>query len=123
LLIHLGGGPRTGNFQALLQQCPRLKLILAHAAIPHFQKSWGAIREHPNCFVDISGSYLNAALVRNAVAALGPDKVIFGSDGPVSLRCKTGHSYESILGWTRTLPVSDTDREKIFHKNLERLLP
>ena len=123
LLIHLGGGPRTGNFQGLLEQCPRLKLILAHAAIPHFHKSWGAIGEHKNCFVDISGSYLDAALVRRAVEALGADKVIFGSDGPVSLRCKAGHSYEGILQWTRALPISDADREKIFHQNLEKLLP
>ncbi len=123
VLIHLGGGPQTGNFQGLLRRCPRLKLILAHAAIPHFQRSWAAIREHGNCFVDISGSYLNAALVRRAVEALGPDKVIFGSDAPVSLRCGEGHSYEGILQWTRDLPVSDNDREKIFHKNLERLLP
>ena len=123
LLIHLGGGPRTGNFQGLLQKCPKLKLILAHAAIPHFQRSWRAIKEHKNCFVDISGSYLNASLVRKAVEALGPDKVLFGSDGPVSLRYKGGHSYEPILQWTRDLPISDSDREKIFHENLERLLP
>ena len=123
LLIHLGGGPRTGDFHGLLQKCPGLKLILAHAAIPHFQRSWETIRQQKNCFVDISGSYLNASLVRKAVEALGPDKVIFGSDAPVSLRCGEGHSYEGILQWTRDLPISDDDREKIFHKNLERLLP
>lgn len=123
VLIHLGGGPRTGNFQGLMQKCPRLKLILAHAAIPHFQRSWEIIREHKNCFVDISGSYLNASLVRKVVEVLGPGKVIFGSDGPVSLRCKDGHSYEGILEWTRHLPISDSDREKIFHGNLEGLLP
>jgi predicted TIM-barrel fold metal-dependent hydrolase len=124
LLVHLGGGRRTGNFEVLLDNCPRLKLILAHVAIPHFQSSWKAIKEAKNCYVDISGSYINASLVRKAVKALGPDKVIFGSDGPVPLRCKVGgHSYESILQWTRELRISDNDKEKIFHKNLERLLP
>jgi len=124
LLVHLGGGRQTGNFKALLDNCPRLKLILAHLAIPHFQKSWKLIKEEKNCFVDISGSYINAFMVRRAVKALGPDKVIFGSDGPVPLRCKAGgHSYEPILKWTRELRISDNDKEKIFHKNLERLLP
>lgn len=124
LLIHLGGGRQTGNFEVLVDNCPRLKLILAHAAIPHFQSKWKVIKEHKNCFVDISGSYLNASLVRKAVQALGPDKVIFGSDGPVSLRCKGGgYSYESILQWTHKLRISENDKEKIFHKNLERLLP
>jgi predicted TIM-barrel fold metal-dependent hydrolase len=124
LLVHLGGGRQTGNFKVLLDSCPRLKLILAHVAIPHFQKSWKLIKEEKNCFVDISGSYINAFMVRRAVKALGPDKVIFGSDGPVPLRCKAGgHSYEPILKWTRELRISDNDKEKIFHKNLERLLP
>jgi len=123
LLIHLGGGPRTGSVQGLLERCPRLKLILAHAGIPHFQRIWERVRAEKNCFVDISGSYLNAAIVRKAVQALGSDKVIFGSDGPVSLRCAGGgHSYESILQWTHNLPLSDGDKEKILHKNLEKLL-
>ena len=124
LLIHLGGGRQTGNFEVLLDNCPRLKLILAHVAIPHFQSSWKVIKEAKNCFVDISGNYLNASLVRKAVKALGPDKVLFGSDGPVSLRCEGGgYSYERILKWTTGLSISDNDKEKIFHKNLERLLP
>ena len=124
LLVHLGGGRQTGNFEVLLDNCPRLKLILAHVAIPHFQRSWKVIKEEKNCFVDISGSYINASMVRKAVKALGPDKVIFGSDGPVPLRCRAGgYSYEPILKWTRELRISDNDKEKIFHKNLERLLP
>jgi predicted TIM-barrel fold metal-dependent hydrolase len=124
LLVHLGGGRRTGNFEVLLDNCPRLKLILAHVAIPHFQSSWKVIKENKNCFVDISGNYINASLVRKAVKAMGPDKVIFGSDGPVPLRKKAGgHSYEHILRWTLELRISDNDKERIFHKNLERLLP
>jgi uncharacterized protein len=124
LLVHLGGGRQTGNFEVLLDNCPRLKLILAHVAIPHFQRSWKVVKERKNCFVDISGSYINASMVRKAVKALGPDKVIFGSDGPVPLRSRGGgYSYEPILQWTRELRISDNDKEKIFHKNLERLLP
>ena len=124
LLVHLGGGRQTGNFEVLLDNCPRLKLILAHVAIPHFQRSWKVIKEEKNCFVDISGSYINASMVRKAVRALGPDKLIFGSDGPIPLRCRAGgYSYEPILQWTRELRISDNDKEKIFHKNLERLLP
>jgi len=124
LLVHLGGGRQTGNFEVLLDNCPRLKLILAHVAIPHFQRSWKVIKEEKNCFVDISGSYINASMVRKAVKALGPDKVIFGSDGPIPLRCRAGgYSYEPILQWTRELRISDNDKEKIFRKNLERLLP
>jgi len=124
LLVHLGGGRQTGNFEVLLDNCPRLKLVLAHVAIPHFQRSWKVIKEEKNCFVDISGSYINASMVRKAVKALGPDKVIFGSDGPIPLRCRAGgYSYEPILQWTRELRISDNDKEKIFHKNLERLLP
>ncbi len=123
LLIHLGGGHQTGNFRGLLEKCPKLKLILAHAAIPFFGSAWGRIKEEKNCFVDISGSYLNASMARKAVKALGADKVIFGSDGPVSLRHGDGYSYEPILKWTRDLPVSDSDREKILSGNLLKLLP
>jgi len=123
LLLHLGGSPKTGNFEVLLNKFPRLKLILAHLAVPYFQ-SWRVVKEAKNCFIDISGSYVNASLVRRAVKTMGPDKVIFGSDGPVPLRCRGGgHSYEAVLRWTRELLISDNDKEKIFHKNLERLLP
>jgi predicted TIM-barrel fold metal-dependent hydrolase len=124
LLIHLGAGPGTGNVQGLLNACPRLKLILAHAGIPFFRSLWPRVKTGKNCFVDISGSYLNASIVKKVVAALGPDKVLFGSDGPVSLRRKGGgHGYESILRWTYDLPLPDADKEKILSGNLEKLLP
>lgn len=123
LLIHLGGGPRTGNFAGLLERCPGLKLILAHVGLPFFQRCWERVKAEKNCFVDASGPYLDGPIVRRAVEALGPDKVLFGSDGPFSLRLPGGgHSYASILQWVGDLPISDRDREKIFHGNLEKLL-
>jgi len=90
-----------------------------------FQKCWERIRAKKNCFLDSSRSYLNASLVRITVTALGPDKVIFGSDGAHGLRNRGGggHSYESILQRTLRIPIPDKDKEDILHKNLEKSLP
>ena len=43
ILIHLGFGAR-GAWRVLADAAPRLRLIFAHAGIPHYDRLWGAIR-------------------------------------------------------------------------------
>jgi len=123
MLIHLGSRPETGNVQGLLDACPRLKLILAHLGIPWFQRSWAQARRYPHVYLDISGPYLAAGLVAKAVQAVGPDKLIYGTDAPYGLRRPEGGlSYAPSRAWVERLPLSPQDKEKIFSGNLLRLL-
>lgn len=90
LLIHAGFGPH-GDYEALLQQVPDLTLILAHGAFPLFSDAWPAIRERKNVFVDLSQStYLGDRTTREAVAFLGPERCLFGTDGPFGFPAADG---------------------------------
>lgn len=82
LLMH-AGFDENGNFEALLQKVPNLKIILAHTAFPEYADSWKIIKNNPNIYVDLSQTvYVNAALTTKAVKYLGIERCIFGTDGP-----------------------------------------
>ena len=123
ILIHIGGRPDTANVQALLDSYPDLKLILAHAGVPFFEQSWEQTKKYKNVHVDISGPYMSGSLVRKVVKTVGPDKIIFGTDAPYGLRTKDGSwTYAHSKAWVESLPISNTDKEKIFSGNLLKLM-
>lgn len=81
LLIHAGFGAH-GDFFSLYRAVPGLKLILAHAGFPLYGDTWEAIRA-TKIRVDLSQtSYLDDGITRAVVAALGPERCLFGTDGP-----------------------------------------
>ncbi len=67
--------------EALVRDFPNCKLVLNHLG----WESWRAViklaEEHPNVFVETS--WQHASIMRRAVKALGPERVIFGSDYPL----------------------------------------
>jgi len=116
-LVHLGFGAR-GDFRAMLQRHPRLKLISAHAGFPFFQDLWRYAGDFPNLYVDLSSPYLNEALVRRTVAAVGPERCLYGTDAPYGFEA-ADHSYDygEIKGWVERLPLSSVHREAILGSN------
>lgn len=82
MLLHLGFKDH-GDFNALLKAVPDLKLIFAHAAFPYYSKTWKAIKENPNVFVDLSQTlYVDEKITQKVVKFLGADRCLFGTDGP-----------------------------------------
>jgi len=82
LLIHAGFG-EEGNYEALLERVPDLKLILAHAGFPEYSLGWSRIKGRRNVFLDLSQtSYTSERATRDAAAFLGPERLFFGTDGP-----------------------------------------
>ena len=123
ILIHMGGRPETSTVQTLLDTYPDLKLILAHAGVPFFKRSWEQTKKYKNVYMDISGPYMSNSLVRKVVKAVGPDKIIYGTDAPYGLRTKDGKlTYAHSKAWVESLPISETEKEKIFSGNILRLL-
>jgi predicted TIM-barrel fold metal-dependent hydrolase len=122
LLVHLGFGER-GAWQVLTDACPSLRLVFAHAGIPHYQRMWGAVRDNPNLHVDLSSPYLSERLVRRAVAAVGPHRALYGTDAPYGFH-EPDHSYDydHIKGWVHRLPVPARDIDRILGDNVETLL-
>jgi predicted TIM-barrel fold metal-dependent hydrolase len=90
VLVHLGLGPAE-DVEAVLDACPRVKLILAHGGIPHFERLWRL----PRVRFDIAlPALVSRSTVRRLLDVVGPDRVLFGSDAPVGIRSNGGHAYD-----------------------------
>ena len=90
LLIHPGWGSH-GDYGALLQEVPDLKLLLAHAGFPLYSETWHTIKNYKHVSVDLSQtSYLNDRMTRAVVEYLGPEKCLFGTDGPYGVHGDDG---------------------------------
>jgi predicted TIM-barrel fold metal-dependent hydrolase len=123
ILIHLGFA-RKGEWKILADACPRLTMIFAHAGMPHFDRMWGAIRDYPHLYLDVSSPYLDEALARDAVRAVGADRTLFGTDAPYGFHDDADHSYDygAIRGWVERLPLGSREIDDILGGNTERLL-
>jgi predicted TIM-barrel fold metal-dependent hydrolase len=89
VLVHLGMGP-SSDVEAVLDACPRLRLVVAHAGIPHYEPLWRLQR----LYFDIAGPLVSHRIARRLLDAVGPARIFYGSDGPVGLRSAHGHHYE-----------------------------
>ncbi len=122
VLIHLGFGKR-GDFRTLGERFPKLTVIAAHAGFPFFDDLWALKHRYPNLHVDLSSPYLDEALVRDCVAAMGPERCLYGTDAPYGFE-DASHSYDygESKGWVERLPVTTAERERIFGLNFAELI-
>ncbi len=122
ILIHLGFR-RRGDFRHLCDAYPRLPIIAAHAGFPFYKALWAEAPKYDNLHVDLSSPYIDEALARAAVAALGPARCLYGTDSPYGFEAEDhAYDYTHILGWIDRLPVSAADREAILGANFASLL-
>jgi predicted TIM-barrel fold metal-dependent hydrolase len=122
VLVHLGFG-RRGDYRAIAERFPRLALIAAHAGFPFFKDLWSHARDCPNLHVDLSSPYLDEPLARAAVAAMGPERCLYGTDSPYGFHGDDGsYDYGAIRGWVERLPVSARERDRVFAENFQALL-
>ena len=122
ILVHLGFGER-GVWKVLADACPRLKIIFAHAGIPHWPRMWNEVRDDPRLWVDVSGPFLDEKLVRTAIAALGPERVMYGTDAPYGFHDASGaYDYGAIKGWVERLPVPAEGVDRVLGGNAFGLL-
>jgi predicted TIM-barrel fold metal-dependent hydrolase len=123
LLIHLGCREGSGDYQRLPERYPGLKILYAHAGIPYFQKLWSYIKDKDNVYIDVSSPYLNQDLMRKAVGFLGADKCLYGTDGPYGHQSPGGDfDYGLIKGWVEALPLSESEFEKVFSTNFQKII-
>jgi len=123
----------------LVRQCPDGQFVLDHSAKPAIlaglREPWHAqIREMaalPNVACKISGLLTEADwtgwvpdeilwYARATADAFGPDRILFGSDWPVS---EVAGGYRAWLGLCEALAASwsERDREHFFWRNAERI--
>jgi len=122
LLIHSGFGGH-GNFMDLVDRVPGLKLVLAHAAFPCYSDSWRLIRERPSVFVDLSAvAYVGEKIMTEAVACLGAERCLFGTDGPYGPLAGDGtYDYSYIKNRIERLFPVERTRKMILGENFARV--
>ncbi len=122
ILVHLGFGER-GVWKVLADACPKLRIIFAHAGIPHWPRMWNEVRDDKRLWVDVSGPFLDEKLVRTAIAALGPERVMYGTDAPYGFHDASGaYDYGAIKGWVERLPVPAVGVDRVLGGNALSLL-
>jgi predicted TIM-barrel fold metal-dependent hydrolase len=122
VLIHtwsIVGGSKENESEAphvarLAQRYPEARLLMAHMS-GDWLRGLKAVRAHANVCVDTSGIDPEERQVETAVAELGPQRVLFGSDIPIR---DLGSQLAKILG----ADVDEGTRACLLWGNLRRLL-
>jgi uncharacterized protein len=119
------GEPR--RFEAALRSFPKLRLVMAHFASAFWDQRVDLAKKHDNLFFDTSGSFYedglevrdgtraaNVADAERLIRDVGPDRIMFGSDGP---RFAFLPQLEQILG----LDLTSKERTSILAENAQRI--
>lgn len=111
------------QFAQVLAAFPKLTLVLAHAGLGFFDAASEIARSYPNAFFDccvaINSSqappHLSDEEAANLIRALGPDRVMFGSDYPW---------YDPVLDSQRIqrLPLTEAEKRAVLYENAQRIL-
>jgi len=114
------------TLDGLANKREEMTIILCHFGNPWFEDVAELIYKHPNVYADISGlittgayaekysEWLAKKISEAIYFAAGAEKVIFGTDYPVTKHSET-------LALVRKLEVDERDKEKILWRNAERV--
>lgn len=117
ILFHCGDEEFTLPFQIakLFDKVPDAKVIFGHmGGYFHVDDAITVAREHPGCYLETSACP-DPRVIERAIEAIGPERVLFGSDGP---GCLPALEVEKI----RQLKLGEEVEAQVFHKTIEDLL-
>lgn len=105
------------QMEGLIEKHPGLPFVAAHPGEREsVERHIARMRKYENAFLDISGTgILRLGLIEHLVNSVGADRILFGTDYPIS-------NHDLYIHCVRTARISDADKEKIFCRNAERLL-
>ena len=127
--------PQLANTIELVKQCPNVQFILDHIGKPDIENQlfdpWKreiqTLAELPNTFCKISGMVTEAShenwtpadlkpYIEHVIECFGFDRVIYGSDWPVSTLAAEYQGWFATLNWA-VEGCSDDERNRLFHDN------
>lgn len=117
VLFHCGDEPLTTPLQIAQAagQVPEARIILGHmGGYFHVEEAIETAARVPNLLLETSAMPY-PHLIRRALDALGPERVLFASDGPGCSPRLEVHKVE-LAG------LSEAERELVFHRNITRIL-
>ena len=110
---------QTPENQRVADAIARLEIIFAHLGIPYYEDIGRLAEKRANVFFDIASTYhVDRRLIRKAVKALGPQKILFGTDIPYAHK----DALNMIKGWVENTPLSDIENERIFSGNFREII-
>ena len=112
---NLAGESTPADVADLARRHPRARILMAHLNGAGL-RGLAAIAGCRNVCVDTSGGDPEAGIVEAAVAALGPARVLYGSDAPIR---HFGVSVAKVMG----TDLPDTVKRDLLWNNTARLLP
>ena len=98
----------------LAQRFPNVRIIMAHLTGCGVRGVL-AVKDCPNVVVDTSGAAPEAGLVEYAVAQLGAERVLYGSDVPI-------RDFAVALARITGTQLDARTKRKILHDNARKLL-
>jgi predicted TIM-barrel fold metal-dependent hydrolase len=126
---------RYGNpldLQGLAARHPSLPILIPHFGAGFFREALMVADSCANVHLDTSSSNswtkLDPGLTlervfRQALAVVGPSRLVFGTDSSFFPRGWQRAVYDSQQGLISALDLTEDDREAIFARNFDRLLP
>lgn len=112
---NLPGESTPADVADLARRHPDARIIMAHLNGAGL-RGLEAIVRTPNVVVDTSGGDPTSGMVEAAVARLGPQRVVYGSDAPI-------RHFGVTLGKTLGTDLPDAAKQAILWDNTARLLP
>lgn len=103
-------------FGEIARRYPSLPVVLIHAGAKReaFPVAIALAKEHPNLYLDVSGSFVTAAWILRMVREIGADRVLYSSDVPfIDMRFSLGRVVFSTL--------SPADKIRVLGENAVRL--
>lgn len=96
-LIHCFDGGRSVDRVAA--QIPDAVVIMGHMGGPNWPAGIAVAARHPNLYLEICCSCSEIGIVEEAVAAVGPERVLFGTDMPLLDPCSSLYKvYDAEIG-------------------------
>lgn len=103
----------AGDFVRAAKLYPYAILIEAHiGGGGDWEWAIKQLRDVPNVYLDTSGSVIDEGMVEMAARELGVDRLLFGTD----------MTMEGGVGKVLGAGLTNTEKEKIFWKNMKRIL-
>jgi len=117
VLLHTGTAPLSlpQQWAIYAERHPGINFVFEHLGyIDYGYSCVDCARRFDNIYVETSGQ-VEVPVLLKAYEELGPDRIIFGTDWP--------YKYpKSEIVRFEVLPLSDSDKEKIFYSNAIKLL-
>ncbi len=115
------------DFAHLAETYPDVPLIVSHLCKPFFEEMMTALQRYDNLFTDMSGildskrdlHYRDHCVeqVSRFVNECGSEKLLFGTDFPVQTHNDSVYFIETAM-----TDFSDTDKQKVYYDNAQRLI-